>query len=266
MFVQLSRCVAGRQLWLNQTVKWESWFPCGLGYISSLVSLHQSVLVSIPVGVKTSSCFCRICQRLWSWHTTFTGVKRRLPVWCSVPDYIHGLSLFLSRQTGTWPASRPGFAPWENIVEEGISPTSLLAAVITLSITKTKKQRSAFHLCSSAVSLYEPVGAGLSQPVRRCCCCCFRARRAANGGVSFGTSPQETNGCPHFTIGGFKGQRQPGGRGLLTLQHTDRDELQWLFWVLIEPVVCVEVQHTNTTFVFKREKKEAQWKIISQIN
>lgn len=48
------------------------------------------------------------------------------------------------------------------------------------------------------------------------------------------------------------------GRGLLTLQHTDGDELQWLFWVLIEPVVCVEVQHTNTTFVFKREKKEAQ--------
>lgn len=83
MFVQFSRCVASRQPWLNQTVKWESWFPCGLGYISSLVSLHQSVLVSIPVGVKTSLCFCRICQRLWSWHTTFTGVKRRLPVWCS---------------------------------------------------------------------------------------------------------------------------------------------------------------------------------------
>lgn len=68
---------------------------------------------------------------------------------------------------------------------------------------KNQKQGSAFHLCSSAVSLYEPVGTGLSQPVRRCCCC-FRARRAANGGVSFGTSPQGTNGCPHFTTGGLK--------------------------------------------------------------
>lgn len=91
-----------------------------------------------------NACFCRICQRLSSWHTTFTGVKQRLPVWCSVPDYIHGLSLFLSRQTGTWPASHPGFASWENIVEEGISPTSLLAAVITLSITKTKNKVQRF--------------------------------------------------------------------------------------------------------------------------
>lgn len=87
--------------------------------------------------------------------TDLTCVKRMLPVsspapcrGCAcVPEYILGfgntVSLFLSRQTGTWPESHPGFASWENIVKMEYPPhliVNSVAAIIT-------KHPSAFHLC-----------------------------------------------------------------------------------------------------------------------
>lgn len=58
-------------------------------------------------------------------------------------------------------------------------------------------------------------------------CCCFRAHQAANGGVSFSTSLQDTNGGPHFTVGGFKGQRQEEGGVYWHWQG-------WTYWLLFE--------------------------------